>query len=190
MTINIQLNYNYSNYYNCNFKRGDFAVPFVFATHGEESLNLIGFRSLPLGCVEGEWPLIAGGGWTGLWFCSGPLLSLLFSGKRCSGPNARGEVYKNTVRLGACVYPQNICVPSLQDVNMVMRIQVSSHEESQAPGLLLSDLKQPAAAEKTQMPDNHHSTGSKPVQMQRLVMQISLLLSKTCDPKTSVFRMW
>lgn len=52
------------------------------------------------------------------------------------------------------------------DVNMVMRIQVSSHEESQAPGLLLSDLKQPSAAEKTQMPDNHHSTGSKPVQMQ------------------------
>ncbi|XP_048823477.1 Golgi integral membrane protein 4-like isoform X2 [Lagopus muta] len=52
------------------------------------------------------------------------------------------------------------------DVNMVMRIQVSSHEESQAPGLLLSDLKQPSVAEKMQVPDNHHSTGSKPVQMQ------------------------
>ncbi|XP_015737679.1 Golgi integral membrane protein 4-like isoform X2 [Coturnix japonica] len=52
------------------------------------------------------------------------------------------------------------------DMNMVMRIQVSSHEESQAPGLLLSDLKKPSAPEKTQMPDNHHSTGSKPVQMQ------------------------
>ncbi|XP_021230319.1 Golgi integral membrane protein 4-like isoform X2 [Numida meleagris] len=52
------------------------------------------------------------------------------------------------------------------DMNMVMRIQVSSHEESQAPALLLPDLKQPSAVEKPQVPDNHHSTGSKPLQMQ------------------------
>lgn len=60
---------------------------------------------------------------------------------------------------------------------MVMRIQVKSNEESQAPGLPLSDLKQPSAAEKPQMPDNRHSTGSKQVQMQRLVEKNSLLLS-------------
>ncbi|XP_076212033.1 uncharacterized protein LOC143168908 isoform X1 [Aptenodytes patagonicus] len=52
------------------------------------------------------------------------------------------------------------------DLKMVMRIQVKSNEESQAPGLSLSDLKQPSAAEKPQMPDNHHPTGSKQVQMQ------------------------
>ncbi|XP_074969971.1 uncharacterized protein LOC142066452 isoform X5 [Phalacrocorax aristotelis] len=52
------------------------------------------------------------------------------------------------------------------DLKMVMHIQVKSHEESQAPGLSLSDPKQPSAAEKPQMPDNHHSTGSKQVQMQ------------------------
>ncbi|KAM6241145.1 uncharacterized protein LJ264_012238 [Porphyrio hochstetteri] len=52
------------------------------------------------------------------------------------------------------------------DVKMVMRIQVKSNEESQAPGLPLSDPKQPSAAEKPQVPDSHHSTGSKPVQMQ------------------------
>uniref|UniRef100_A0A6G1RPQ3 Golgi integral membrane protein 4-like n=1 Tax=Hypotaenidia okinawae TaxID=2861861 RepID=A0A6G1RPQ3_9GRUI len=52
------------------------------------------------------------------------------------------------------------------DVKMVMRIQVKSNEESQAPGLPLSDPKQPSAAEKPQVLDSHHSTGSKPVQMQ------------------------
>ncbi|XP_068515070.1 Golgi integral membrane protein 4-like [Anas acuta] len=52
------------------------------------------------------------------------------------------------------------------DVKMVMRIHVNSHEEGQAPALSLSDLKQPSAAEKPKMPDNHHSTGSKQVQMQ------------------------
>lgn len=147
---------------------GGFAVPFVLATRDEGSPDLIGLKSLPFGCVEGERPLVPGGGWTGLSICSGPLLSLLFS-RKTAGPNARGEVCRNTVRLRAWVHPESICVPSLQDVNMVMRIQVSSHEESQAPGLLLSDLKQPSVAEKTQVPDNHHSTGSKPVQMQRLV---------------------
>ncbi|XP_075293498.1 uncharacterized protein LOC104329350 isoform X2 [Opisthocomus hoazin] len=52
------------------------------------------------------------------------------------------------------------------DLKMVMRIQVQSNEESQAPGLSLPDPKQPSAAEKPQMPDNHHPTGSKQVQMQ------------------------
>ncbi|XP_028943184.1 Golgi integral membrane protein 4 [Antrostomus carolinensis] len=52
------------------------------------------------------------------------------------------------------------------DLKMVMRIQVKSHKESQAPALSLSDLKQPSAAEQPQMPDNFHSTGSKQVQMQ------------------------
>nr|XP_010304007.1 PREDICTED: Golgi integral membrane protein 4-like [Balearica regulorum gibbericeps] len=52
------------------------------------------------------------------------------------------------------------------DLKMVMRIQVKSNEESQAPGLPLSDLKQPSAAEKPEMPDSHHSTGSKQLQMQ------------------------
>ncbi|XP_009957210.1 PREDICTED: Golgi integral membrane protein 4-like, partial [Leptosomus discolor] len=52
------------------------------------------------------------------------------------------------------------------DVKMVMRIQVKSNEESQAPGLSPSDLKQPSAAGKPQMPDHHRSTGSKQVQMQ------------------------
>ncbi|XP_075028423.1 uncharacterized protein LOC142092370 isoform X3 [Calonectris borealis] len=52
------------------------------------------------------------------------------------------------------------------DLKMVMRIQVKSNEDSQAPGLSLSDLKQPSAAEKPQMLDSHHSTGSKQVQMQ------------------------
>ncbi|XP_008936059.1 PREDICTED: Golgi integral membrane protein 4-like [Merops nubicus] len=52
------------------------------------------------------------------------------------------------------------------DVKMVMRIQVKSNEESQAPGLSLSDLKQPSAAEKPQMPDSHHSPGNKQGQMQ------------------------
>lgn len=67
---------------------------------------------------------------------------------------------------------------SLQDLKMVMRIQVKSNEESQAPGLSLSDLKQPSAAEKAQMPDSQHSMGSKQGQMQRLVKQHSLLLSR------------
>lgn len=74
------------------------------------------------------------------------------------------------------MYPKHICVSSLQDVKMVMRIHVNSHEEGQAPALSLSDLKQPSAAEKPKMLDNHHSTGSKQVQMQRLVMQSSPLL--------------
>ncbi|XP_062476001.1 Golgi integral membrane protein 4-like isoform X2 [Pezoporus occidentalis] len=52
------------------------------------------------------------------------------------------------------------------DLKMVMRIHVQSNEESQAPGLAPSDLKQPSAAEKPQAPDNHHSPGSKQVQMQ------------------------
>lgn len=61
------------------------------------------------------------------------------------------------------------------DLKMVMRIHVQSNEESRAPGLSPSDLKQPSAAEKPQAPDNHRSTGSKQVQMQRLVKQNSLL---------------
>ncbi|GAB0198842.1 Golgi integral membrane protein 4-like [Grus japonensis] len=52
------------------------------------------------------------------------------------------------------------------DLKMVMRIQVKSNEESQAPGLPLSDLKQPSAAEKPEMPASHHSAGSKQLQMQ------------------------
>ncbi|XP_074704552.1 uncharacterized protein LOC141933635 isoform X1 [Strix aluco] len=52
------------------------------------------------------------------------------------------------------------------DLKMVMRIQVKSNEDSQAPGLSLSDLKQPSAAEEPQMPDNRHSTGNKQAQMQ------------------------
>ncbi|XP_053941770.1 Golgi integral membrane protein 4 isoform X2 [Cuculus canorus] len=52
------------------------------------------------------------------------------------------------------------------DLKMVMRIQVKSNEESQAPGLPLSDPKQPSAAEKPPMPGDHHPTGSKEVQMQ------------------------
>lgn len=62
---------------------------------------------------------------------------------------------------------------SLQDLKMVMRIQVKSNEESQAPGLSPSDLKQPSAAENPPAPENHHSTGSKQMQMQRLVKQNS-----------------
>ncbi|XP_025941448.1 Golgi integral membrane protein 4-like isoform X2 [Apteryx rowi] len=52
------------------------------------------------------------------------------------------------------------------DLKMVLRVQGKSSEESQAPGLGLSDLKRPSASEKTQMPDSHHLTGSKQVQMQ------------------------
>lgn len=52
---------------------------------------------------------------------------------------------------------------------MVMRIHVQSNEESRAPGLAPSDLKQPSAAEKPQASDSHHSPGSKQIQMQRLV---------------------
>ncbi|KAM4646975.1 uncharacterized protein AAGF69_013198 [Amazona ochrocephala] len=52
------------------------------------------------------------------------------------------------------------------DVKMVMRIHVQSNEESRAPGLPPSDLKQPAAGAKPQAPASHHSPGSKPVQMQ------------------------
>ncbi|KAM6108818.1 uncharacterized protein FYW35_009892 [Pterocles gutturalis] len=52
------------------------------------------------------------------------------------------------------------------DLKMVMRIQVRSNEESQAPGLSLSALKQPSAAEKPPVPDNHHSAGSKQAQVQ------------------------
>ncbi|XP_025952300.1 Golgi integral membrane protein 4-like isoform X2 [Dromaius novaehollandiae] len=52
------------------------------------------------------------------------------------------------------------------DVKMVLRVQGKSSEESQAPGLGLSDLKHPSASEKTQMPDSHHLTGNKHVQMQ------------------------
>ena len=99
--------------------------------------------------------------------------------------NAR-EVCKNMIRLGACVYPEHICVSSLQDVKMVMRIHVNSHEEGQAPALSLSDLKQPSVAEKPKMPDNHHSTGSKQVQMQRLVMQSSPLLSALRDQRNQI----
>lgn len=75
---------------------------------------------------------------------------------RCSG-----------ITLGACVYPKH--VSSLQDLKMVMRIHVQSNEESRAPGLAPSDLKQPSAAEKPQASDSHHSPGSKQIQMQRLV---------------------
>ncbi|XP_026718316.1 Golgi integral membrane protein 4-like isoform X1 [Athene cunicularia] len=52
------------------------------------------------------------------------------------------------------------------DLKMVMRVQVKSNEDSQAPGLSQSDLKQPSAAEEPQMPDNHHSTGNKQAQIQ------------------------
>ncbi|KAK2513615.1 Golgi integral membrane protein 4 [Columba guinea] len=52
------------------------------------------------------------------------------------------------------------------DLKMVMRIQVKSNEESQAPGLSPSDPKQPSAAENPPAPENHHSTGSKQTQMQ------------------------
>ncbi|XP_013155063.1 Golgi integral membrane protein 4-like isoform X1 [Falco peregrinus] len=52
------------------------------------------------------------------------------------------------------------------DLKMVMRIQVKSNAESQAPGLPLPDVKQPSAAEKPQMPENHQPTGNKQVQMQ------------------------
>ncbi|KAM6371375.1 uncharacterized protein J5M81_012894 isoform 2-T2 [Pluvialis apricaria] len=52
------------------------------------------------------------------------------------------------------------------DLKMVMRIQVKSNEESQAPGLSLSDRRQPSAAEKPQMPNSHHPPGNKQVQMQ------------------------
>ncbi|XP_074465586.1 uncharacterized protein LOC141751897 isoform X1 [Larus michahellis] len=52
------------------------------------------------------------------------------------------------------------------DLKMVMRIQVKSNEESQAPGLSLSELKQPPAADKPQLPDSHRSAGNKLVQMQ------------------------
>ncbi|XP_065711071.1 uncharacterized protein [Patagioenas fasciata] len=52
------------------------------------------------------------------------------------------------------------------DLKMVMRIQVKSNEESQAPGLSPSDPKQPSAAENPPAPENHHSTGSKQAQMQ------------------------
>ncbi|KAK2526849.1 Golgi integral membrane protein 4 [Columba livia] len=51
------------------------------------------------------------------------------------------------------------------DLKMVMRIQVKSNEESQAPGLSPSDPKQPSAAENPPAPENHHSTGSKQTQM-------------------------
>ncbi|XP_041888002.1 Golgi integral membrane protein 4-like isoform X1 [Corvus kubaryi] len=52
------------------------------------------------------------------------------------------------------------------DVKMVMRIQVRSHEESQAPGLSLADPRQPSPAEKPPMLDSHHSAGNRQVQMQ------------------------
>ncbi|XP_018864319.1 Golgi integral membrane protein 4-like isoform X4 [Parus major] len=53
-----------------------------------------------------------------------------------------------------------------KDVKMVMRIQVRSHEESQAPGLSLADPGRPSPAEKPPVPDNHHSAGIRQVQMQ------------------------
>ncbi|XP_039940663.1 Golgi integral membrane protein 4-like isoform X1 [Hirundo rustica] len=52
------------------------------------------------------------------------------------------------------------------DVKMVMRIQVRSHEESQAPGLSLPDPGQPSPAEKPPMPGSHHSAGNRQVQVQ------------------------
>ncbi|KAM6336647.1 uncharacterized protein FN964_013148 [Alca torda] len=52
------------------------------------------------------------------------------------------------------------------DLKMVMRIQVKSNEESQAPALSLSELKQPPAADRPQLPDSRRSTGSKVPQMQ------------------------
>lgn len=60
---------------------------------------------------------------------------------------------------------------------MVMRIQVRSHEESQAPGLSLADPRQPSPAEKPPVLDNSHSAGNRQVQMQRLVTQNSSTLS-------------
>ncbi|XP_027557936.1 Golgi integral membrane protein 4-like isoform X1 [Neopelma chrysocephalum] len=52
------------------------------------------------------------------------------------------------------------------DVKMVMRIQVRSHEESQAPGLALPGPRQPSAAGKPPVPENHLSTGNRQGQMQ------------------------
>ncbi|XP_009863021.1 PREDICTED: Golgi integral membrane protein 4-like, partial [Apaloderma vittatum] len=52
------------------------------------------------------------------------------------------------------------------DVKMVMRIEVKSNEESQAPRLSPSDPKQPSAAEKPQVPATHRSTGDKQLQIQ------------------------
>ncbi|XP_062449361.1 Golgi integral membrane protein 4-like [Rhea pennata] len=52
------------------------------------------------------------------------------------------------------------------DLTMVLRVQGKSSEGSQAPQLGLSDLKHPSASEKAQMPDGHHLTGNKQVQVQ------------------------
>ncbi|XP_057243646.1 uncharacterized protein LOC130586765, partial [Malurus melanocephalus] len=54
------------------------------------------------------------------------------------------------------------------DVKMVMRIQVRSHEESQAP-----DPKEPSPAEKPPLLDTQHPAGIRQGQMQRLVAQNS-----------------
>ncbi|XP_009459171.1 PREDICTED: Golgi integral membrane protein 4-like [Nipponia nippon] len=67
------------------------------------------------------------------------------------------------------------------DLKMVMRIQVKSNEESQPPGLSLSDLKQPSAAEKPQMPDDHHSTGSKQAQVQSWKDRVNNVNAKMDD---------
>ncbi|KAF4788037.1 hypothetical protein TURU_164576 [Turdus rufiventris] len=49
---------------------------------------------------------------------------------------------------------------------MLMRIQVRSHEESQAPGLSLADPAQPSPAEKPAVPDTQPSAGTSQLQMQ------------------------
>lgn len=68
-------------------------------------------------------------------------------------------------------------VSPLQDVKMVMRIQVRSHEESQAPGLALAEPGQPSPAEKPPVPHSQHSAGNRQVQMQRLVTKNSSTFS-------------
>ncbi|XP_061868940.1 Golgi integral membrane protein 4 isoform X2 [Colius striatus] len=52
------------------------------------------------------------------------------------------------------------------DLKMVMHIQVKGKEQSQAPGLPLSDPNQPSAAEKPLRPENPHYTGNNQVQLQ------------------------
>lgn len=43
------------------------------ATWDETCLDPVGSKSLLLGCMEAEWPLVLQAGWTGLWICSGAL---------------------------------------------------------------------------------------------------------------------
>jgi len=119
-------------------------------------------------------------------------LNLLFFDKRLfwpvSLPKCKGDLQVSDKMRSLCVLSMH--ASSLQDLKMVMRIQVQSNEESQAPGLSLPDPKQPSAAEKPQMPDNHHPTGSKQVQMQRSVKENSLLLLMVRPKGTMQARPW